>query len=103
MRTSVYANYGVLAHEYQTIYTANAPHCHATVSDKLEVEIPDEFDPYLNVNGAIVITVPGVQWKHTLDEVIGCMDSFPAICWYDGSKKYHKIMLRVVSGAERLN
>lgn len=102
MKATIYANYGVLAHEYQTIYTTNAPHCHATVSDKLEIEIPDEFHPYLNETEDIVITIPGMSWQYMLDEVIGCADGFPAICWYDGGKR-HKTMLRVISGAERLN
>lgn len=99
MKTTIYANYGVLAHEYQTIYTANAPHCHATVSDKLEAEIPDEFKPYLNDAEDIVITIPGMPWPYMLNEVIGDADGSPAICWYDGSN-HHKTMLRVVGGAK---
>lgn len=102
MTTTIYANYGVLAHEYQTIYTAGAPHCHAAVSEKLEVEIPDEFRPYLNDTDDIVINIPDMPWPYMFREVIGAMDGFPAICWHDGIK-HHKIMLRVVSGANRLN
>lgn len=102
MKATIYANYGVLAHEYQTIYTASAPHCHATVSDKLEIEIPEEFNPYLNDTEDIVITIPGMPWPYRLEEVIGDADGFPAICWYDGGKN-HRVMLRIVSGADSLN
>lgn len=102
MNATIYANYGVLASEYRTVYTVNTPHCHAAASEKLIIELPDELKPYLSESGEIVLRIPGMPWPYMLGEVIGAMDGFPAICWYDGSK-HHKIMLRVVSGAERLN
>lgn len=37
-----YANYGVLAHEKQVIFTATSKHPHADVSEEVEMELPED-------------------------------------------------------------
>lgn len=100
MRAHIFANYGVLGNEYRTVYTI-APHCHAKVSEQITVDIPSEFHPRRNDAGEIVIDIPGMPWAYTLQEAIGTIDGFPAICWYDGAKN-HRQMLRVIDGADQL-
>ena len=101
MKVTIYANYGVLAHEYQTIYTVYNPHCYAVTYDMLTVVIPDEFRPRLNDMDDVVIDIPGMTCSYMLSDVLGSVDGFPAICWYDGNKN-QSVMLRVVRGAEHL-
>lgn len=101
MKVQIYANYGVLAHEYQIIFTANAPHRHSKVSDKITVEIPEEYQPHETTAGEIALHVPGMSWDYLLSEVLGSMDRMPALTWFD-SHKTHRVMLRVVEGAETL-
>ena len=96
MKTTIYANYGVLAHEYQTIYTATAPHGHAKVSEPVIVEIPDDFKPYHNDYGEVVITVPGMPWPYMLDEVLTTVNGdLPGLRWYDGHKE-HRLTLKTI-------
>lgn len=101
MQAVIYANYGVLAHEHQIIYTANNPHRHADVSERITVEIPQKYNPYETVSGEIALSVPGMSWSYLLADVLDTMDGFPAISWYDGQRTHHD-MLRVIDGADRL-
>ena len=98
MKTTIYANYGVLAHEYQTVYTATAPHGHAKVSEPVIVEIPDDFKPYHNDTGEVVVNVPGIPWPYTLDEVLAAVNGEqPGLRWYDGHKE-HRVALEIIYG-----
>lgn len=98
MKTTIYANYGVLAHEYQTIYTVTAPHGHAKVSEQVIVEIPDDFKPYHNEAGEVVVNVPGMPWPYMLGEVLAAVDGeLPGLRWYDG-RKWHRVALEVIDG-----
>ena len=98
MKTTIYANYGVLAHEYQTVYTATAPHGHAKVSEQVIVEIPDDFKPYHNEIGEVIVNVPGMPWPYTLAEVLTTINGdAPGLCWYD-SHQSHRVALEVIDG-----
>lgn len=101
MKVTIYANFGVLAHEYQIIYTATAPHRHAKVAEQVTVEIPDEYQPYETATGEVALSLPGMSWTYLLSEVLGSMDRLPAITWFDGQHTHRK-MLRVAEGADRL-
>ena len=92
MKTKIYANYGVLAHEYQTIYTVSNPHVHATCHDIITVEIPDKYQPYITVDESIALIIDGTPYM--LDEVIASTADKPCIKWYNGST-YHTERLTV--------
>ena len=95
MITTIYANYGVLAHEYQTVYTT-APHEHAVTFEKIAIEIPDSFNPYYNYLDEIVIRIPGSPWPHMLSEVLTTVKGkLPGMRWYDGHKG-HTVALDIV-------
>lgn len=81
-----YANYGVLAHEYQTIFTASNPHPYATVSDKIEITIPDGWTVSESVSGSLLIDSPDGQ-TYLADEIISHFGGDPILSWYDGIKE----------------
>ena len=53
-----YANYGVLAHEKQTIFTVAAPHPRTKVAEKVEITIPDGWEVSENATGEKLIGTP---------------------------------------------
>ena len=61
MKTTIYANYGVLAAEKRCIYTAR-PTSEAKVSEPVCVDIPESFAPYIGTMGDVVVTIDGVQY-----------------------------------------
>lgn len=85
------ANYGVLAHENETVYTLYGSHQYSDVSEEVEVCIPEEFVVFKNDLGQYLVDVPTGE-KFLLQEVLGCKNGNPAICWYSGIK-YHEIVL----------
>lgn len=83
MKTTIYANYGVLVHEKQTAYTV-APHEHATASEPVTVTIPESLTPRENEAGEIIVTLDGMAYL--LSEVLTNAGDKPVIRWYDGAK-----------------
>lgn len=74
MKTTIYANYGVLAAEKRCIYTAK-PTDEAKVSEPVCVDIPESFDPYVSASD-VVVTIDGVQYL--LQDVL-CGNECPCI------------------------
>lgn len=88
---SAYANYGVLAHEKQIIFTVSAPHPHADVSDRIIVTIPDGWGVADNdMWGKLIITPKGATY--TADEIISSYGDNPVLSWYDGAHS-HRVTL----------
>ncbi len=87
MKTTIYANYGVLAHEKQTAYTVR-PHAAATLSEPVTVSIPESVNPCTNEAGEILVTLDGTV--HLLSEVLTNAGDKPVIHWFDG-KGYRTI------------
>lgn len=81
MITKIYANYGVLAHEKETVYTI-APHECATASEPVTVTIPDSLTPRENEAGEIIVTLDGMAYL--LSEVLTNAGDRPVLRWYDG-------------------
>lgn len=91
-----YANYGVLAHEKQTIFTAPNPHSQAVHSERAEIELPEGFKLSFNTMQEPIITAPnGIDY--TANEILDSWGDKPVFVWYDGNKerrtecKYTKI------------
>lgn len=89
MIVKIYANYGVLAHEKETVYTT-APHEHATLSEPVTVTIPDSLNPCTNEAGEILVTLDGTVYR--LFEVLANAGDKPVIRWFDG-RGYRTISL----------
>lgn len=92
MKTTIYANYGVLAHEKEVIYTT-APTDYATVSEPITVEIPESFKPGKNALDMILVEIDGKNYL--LDEVLTNRGDDPCISWYDG-REFHFVCLSVI-------
>lgn len=87
MKATIYADYGVLAHERQTIYTACNQHVYAKYSERITVEIPDKFNPYVTADGSIALRINGIPYM--LDEVLATTAADnPCIMWYNDSGRH---------------
>lgn len=89
MKVKIYANYGVLAHEKETVYST-VP-MDAVTRDALFVEIPDELEPAEAEDGSIIITVSGTVYL--LSELLRTgKDCKPILQWSDG-RSVHTVKL----------
>ena len=92
MKTIIYANYGVLAHEKQTVYTT-API--SDVYDKLTVEIPTRLNPYITVMDEVGIE-PEKAMCNGLSEVLTTTKgNRPAIRYCDRNGYLHIVALTI--------
>lgn len=91
---TVYANYGVLAAEKRTVWTAEMPHPQAVCSDEHTVKVPDGWGLYKNWADILCVKSP---WGscYTLNEVIAG-DVSPCFLAYDSNNKQHIISLEVL-------
>lgn len=87
MKIPIYKSYGVLAHEYQPVYSWACPQ--SEIYDEIVVEVPNVDgencygQPLVNFGDGVVYPLPMVldNWG---DE--------PALIWYDGAVQHHKIL-----------
>lgn len=85
-----FANYGVLAHEKETIFTISGKAETAAVSEKIEITIPSEYKIAESAYGDILIDIPGAG-AYPAQKVISSKKSEPVLRWYDG--KEHSVKL----------
>lgn len=85
-----FANYGVLAHEKQTIFTIPGKHPHATVSEEIEITLPDKWEVSRSESEDLLIDTPEGN-TYRADDIISSWDDAPVLSWYDG--KDHRIKL----------
>lgn len=93
MTTTIYANYGVLAHDKQTVFTAVSP-ADAALSEELTVDIPDECEPYEAIVGTIALKLGGHIYH--LGEALASRNDAPALRWCDQYGHTHYMPLRIV-------
>lgn len=91
MEIKIYANYGVLAHEKEPVFTVGCP-IEENLADELTVIIPDEFEPYEAQYGAIALTLSGR--KYLLREVLTNRGDDPVLSWYDGKEHWKKLKVK---------
>ena len=85
-----FANYGVFAHEKQTIFTISGKHPHATVSEEIEITLPDKWEISKNEFEELLIDTPDGK-TYMADEIISSWGDEPVLSWYDGEN--HRITL----------
>lgn len=90
----IYANYGVLAHEKETIYTAHAPEATAKVSKEVTVYVPEGFEACEGYLGNILINSDKLDFTYDLADILGSNDDKPCFTWFDGHKN-NGVMLRI--------
>lgn len=78
-----YANYGVLQHEKQTIFTCSNPHPHADVSEEVEISLPEGFLTSEDEHGSVLIAIPDGD-TYTVNEILKSWGDYPVMEWYDG-------------------
>lgn len=90
----IYKNYGVLAAEKRNVYTYGREHAHAVCSDKLTVEIPEDFDVCESVTGDMLVETPWGGTYLVNDILKG--DQAPCFSAYDKDGKLHTAKLKIV-------
>lgn len=89
MEVLIYANYGVLAHEKECVYTV-APCEHAVVSEPFYISIPESLHPYLTQSDEVALEIDNTFAPYLLHEVlITGSDGTPRIRWIDKSGVRH--------------
>lgn len=80
METTIYRNYGLLAHEYETIYSV----AESEICDEILVEIPEDVFYGRNECDQIIVTLDGTLYL--LCDVLGAKGDAPALKWFDGKR-----------------
>lgn len=80
MKTTIYACYGLTAHEHEAVYGVTP----TEICDEITVEIPEELEPYETVTGSIAVMLPSRMGEKklpfALEEVLcSTEDGEPAI------------------------
>ena len=88
MKTTIYANYGVLAHEKQMIYTTS-PETTAKFSEPVIVTIPEKFKPYETECSGIAVMLPDQSIPYLLSECLSGKNDKPILTWYDATSRSH--------------
>lgn len=88
MKTTIYAYYGVLAHEKVPCYS---PYKVEGIRDELTVEIP--YPTWRNYMDDLGVTLGGRDYL--LHEVLTDWHGAPALCWVNNNEKKHRVLLTV--------
>lgn len=97
MKTTIFANYGVLAHEKQVIYTATAPHAHADAAEQVTVDIPEDYHPYETELCGVAVLLGQHKTPYLLNEALVTMQgNRPGLRWYEDGGEHRK-MLAVIN------
>ena len=90
-----YANYGVLAHEKQIIFTAYNPDAHADYADEVEYTIPEGWETAENEAGELLLTLDGKTY-YLVHELLSSQGDKPVFVWYDGrTRNQQKLKYRL--------
>lgn len=82
-----YANYGVLNHEKQTIFTYSNPHPHADVAEEVVITLPEGFVTSEDGLGSVFIAIPDGN-TYTVSEILRSWGDHPVMEWYDGQNTH---------------
>lgn len=74
-----YANYGVIGNEKRTVFTVDRP-AEATLSEEIELYIPEEFKLAENAAGNTLIDTPDGT-TYMLSEILGSDGDNPVLRW----------------------
>ena len=84
-----FANYGVLAHEKETVFTACNAASQAVTSDEIEIMLPDGWE--IAENQAEELLICGPAGDFLANEILRSRGDKPMLHWYDG--QWHTIPL----------
>ena len=86
----IYKSYGVLAHEYQPVYTADVPA--SEIYDVVNVTLPDGWEEADGAFGDTLLVSPDGE-TCIGNEIISNLGDRPALIWADNRQVRHKILL----------
>ena len=92
MKIKIYCNHGVLTAEKRNIYTYGAPHDTATCYDEMTVEIPEEWAPFENAMGKLMVKAPW-GWDYEINEALQG-NEHPCFFALDKDRKGHRYYLK---------
>lgn len=81
-KIKAFANYNVLTHEKQAIFTVSQKHPYATFSEMIEIILPTEYQVFKNEYEEILITIPEGE-TYIADEIISSWKNKPVLRWYN--------------------
>lgn len=84
-----FANYGVLAHEKETVFTASNASGSAVTSDEVEITLPDGWETAENCAGELLICGPAGDFL--ANQILASQNDKPMLRWYDG--QWHTVPL----------
>lgn len=89
MKTIIYENWGVLAHEKKAVYTdINITEAY----NEIEIVIPDDFTLYETKYGTKIIETPN-GYTLKLNDILENRADEPVFSWYDDNYKRHILKL----------
>ena len=86
----IYKSYGVLAHEYEPVYTVGKPA--SEIYDEVNVTLPDGWEEAEGVFGDILIVSPDGK-TYLANNILTNWGDRPALIWCDNRQNRHKILL----------
>ena len=86
----IYKSYGVLAHEYQPVYTVDGPA--AEIYDVVNVTLPEGWEVDEGAFGGTLIVSPAGD-TYIGNDIISNWGDRPALIWYDNRLVMHRIVL----------
>lgn len=90
----IFENYGCLAAEKRSIYTAENPAATATAWDEMTVAVPDGWDAWENNSGETMVTSPWGM-DYSVNQVLRG-DKEPMFVGTDECGNRHGVTLRIV-------
>lgn len=86
-----WANYGVLAHERRTIYTAGSPEATATFSEEVVFVVPEKWETAENEAGELLLSPDGETYYMPY-QLLSYRDGKPCLRWFDGTQKHWVVL-----------
>lgn len=92
----IYANYGVLSHEKETVFTyANNV---SEIYDEIYIEIPEKFKVYGNDSDTEILLSANDGYDYTVDELIKNIGDVPSFVYVGKDGGYRTIKCKVLDG-----
>lgn len=84
-----FANYGVLAHEKETIFTADNAASQAVTSEEIKIMLPEGWETARNNFDELLICGPAGDFL--ANEILVSKNDQPQLRWFDG--QWHTVSL----------
>ena len=90
----IYANYGLLAHEKEAVYTYSSKQ--SEICEELYIEIPEGFKIYEQTGGTGIILNAEEGYDYTVDELLKNVGGSPAFAYVGKDGGYRTFKCRVL-------